>query len=67
MPDGEGERHKVDVLHRSGSNQGTDYIANDCIVLSSWISSFLWHKLKKSKAYNQERSSFVDKTTKFIF
>ena len=37
-----------DMNHQCGSdsNQGTDYIANDFIIISSWISGFLWHKLK---------------------
>ena len=28
--------------HMSDSIQGTDYITNDYIVISSWISGFLW-------------------------
>ena len=31
---------------RSDSNQGTDYMVNDYIVLSSWISGFLRYQLK---------------------
>ena len=53
-------------MHRSDSNQDTDYIANGYFIFSSWISGFLWHKFKNLKYTIRKETVFDKPQIKFL-